>query len=104
MTENEMNLLVALAGMVDQFCGSSKGFADLQAMSAPQQAAAVLADYGLMKIFDARSAQWTEAGRKLLEDADSVVQSRLAEVLKPEHRDVTPVRDAGVWILKSRDR
>ncbi|MGY4313860.1 hypothetical protein [Bradyrhizobium sp. JR3.5] len=88
-----MKLLVALAKMVDQFCGSSKGFADLQAMSAPQRAAEALADYDLMKVFDARTAQWTDAGKKLLEDT-----------AKPEFRGTAnTASDAKVLILKQRE-
>jgi hypothetical protein len=66
MTDAERRLLVALAWMCEQYLGNGKGdWLDHQAMSAGEDAIALLAEYGMVEP-RGRGGRWTAAGRALL--------------------------------------
>lgn len=66
MTDAERRLLVALAWMCEQYLGDGKGeWLDHQAMSAGEDAIALLAQYGMVEP-SGRGGRWTDAGRALL--------------------------------------
>ena len=66
MTDVEKRLLIALAGMVDQYLREGDGL-DNMCMSAGEDALKELAAYGLITIsHGGRCGRWTEAGEALL--------------------------------------
>jgi hypothetical protein len=67
MTDAEMRLLTALAGMAYQYLGQEDGLDNL-CMGAGEEALRVLASYGLVTIsHGGRCGQWTQAGLELLD-------------------------------------
>jgi hypothetical protein len=64
MTEEEEQLLVALARMCDQYLKDGSSL-DHMSMSAGERAVALLVDYGLLEPVP-RGGVWTEAGEALL--------------------------------------
>lgn len=64
MTEDEKQLLVALAWMCEQYISDSEGL-DHECMSAGEGAVELLFKYGLVDSVG-RYAKWTEAGQALL--------------------------------------
>jgi hypothetical protein len=65
MTDHEKRLLRSLAWMCHQYLQSPDGSIDHHYVSAGEDAASLLVEYGLLKP-DARGGQWTEAGMALL--------------------------------------
>lgn len=65
MTENEKQLLGALAWMCEQYIGDRAGGLDHMSMSAGERAREQLLKYGLVDSKD-RDARWTDAGQALL--------------------------------------
>lgn len=65
MTETEQQLLIALAGMCDQYLSDKDGALDHLFMSAGEDAIALLIQYGLVQP-GPRGGTWTEAGKALL--------------------------------------
>ena len=64
MTDGERRILRALVGMCEQYI-SHNGELDHMAMTAGENAVAVLTDYGLVTSIP-RGGKWTEAGEALL--------------------------------------
>ncbi len=71
MTEDERQLLVALAWMCEQYIGSGKrDWLDHMCMSAGEDAVELLAKYGMVDTSGpGRGGRWTEAGKALLDSA-----------------------------------
>jgi len=67
MTGSEKKLLIALAGMVEQYLDSYEDEVDTLSMSAGEHAIEALADFGLMEVVSTRFGRWTEAGKEFVE-------------------------------------
>ncbi len=65
MTENEQQLLAALAWMCEQYLSDGTGALDHKCMSAGEEAVELLAAYGLVDP-SGRGGAWTSAGKSLL--------------------------------------
>lgn len=66
MTDDERQLLTALAWMCEQYLGSGKAnWLDHEAMGAGEDAVALLAKYGLVSP-SGRGGAWTDAGKAVL--------------------------------------
>ena len=69
MTNDERELLVALAWMCEQYIGSGKAdWLDHMCMGAGEDAVRLLVKYGLVAP-SGRGGAWTEAGKALLDSA-----------------------------------
>lgn len=69
-TREERRILEALAWMCEQYLKDGPNTLDDMAMSAGQEALAVLAEYGYVDTDGGgRGGRWTEAGRALLDRA-----------------------------------
>jgi len=66
MTNSERRLLIALAWMCEQYLKSGDVL-DHMCMGAGEDAVDILYDYGLVDSIS-RGAQWTDAGRALLDE------------------------------------
>ncbi len=65
VSDEERQLLLALAGMAEQYLGPGD-FLDHQCMGAGETAVALLIEYGLVEPDGRRGGAWTEAGKRFL--------------------------------------